>query len=131
MSDQVRLTSLGSTSTSTLVAARPARVTAPTDRRIGSTPTASTADCSTGRGGTGVDERAEHHVAARAGTGVEPGERHAGASCRAAVLAPARRATLAAKTPAPNPLSMLQTVTPGAHELSIASRAASPPYDVP
>ncbi len=44
---------------------------------------------------------------------------------------PARRATRAAKTPAPNPLSMLHTATPGAHEFSIASSAASPPYDVP
>ena len=43
----------------------------------------------------------------------------------------ALRATRAANTPAPNPLSMLTTVTPGAHELSIASSAASPPNDAP
>ena len=41
------------------------------------------------------------------------------------------RATRAAKTPAPYPLSMLTTVTPGAHELSIASRAATPPNEAP
>ena len=38
----------------------------------------------------------------------------------------ARRATRAANTPAPYPLSMLTTVTPGAQELSIASSAAMP-----
>ena len=48
-------------------------------------------------------------------------------SCGAAAL----RATRAAKTPAPYPLSMLTTVTPGAHEFSIASRAARPPNEAP
>ena len=43
----------------------------------------------------------------------------------------ARRATRAAKTPAPNPLSMLHTTTPGAQELSIASSAASPSNEAP
>ena len=32
---------------------------------------------------------------------------------------------------APNPLSMFTTTTPGAHELSIARRAAMPPKDAP
>ena len=41
------------------------------------------------------------------------------------------RATRAANTPAPYPLSMLTTVTPGAQEFSIASSAAIPPRDAP
>ena len=45
--------------------------------------------------------------------------------------AAALRATRAAKTPAPKPLSMLTTVTPGAQEFSIASSAATPPKDAP
>ncbi len=36
-----------------------------------------------------------------------------------------------AKCPAPYPLSMLTTTTPGAHELSIANSAATPPNDAP
>ena len=43
----------------------------------------------------------------------------------------ALRATRAANTPAPKPLSMLTTVTPGAQELSIPSRAAIPPNEAP
>ena len=78
----------------------------------------------------GSDQGAEHHVAARAGAGVEPGESASVGHARTCA-ARARRATRAANTPAPKPLSMLQTVTPGAQELSIASRAARPPYDVP
>jgi hypothetical protein len=37
----------------------------------------------------------------------------------------------AAAQPAPKPLSMLQTVTPEAHELSMPSSADSPPNDAP
>jgi len=37
---------------------------------------------------------------------------------------------LAAAAP-PNPLSMLTTVTPAAHELSMPSNAATPPNDAP
>ena len=44
---------------------------------------------------------------------------------------PARRATLAAKTPAPYPLSMLTTTTPGAHEESMPASAANPPAPTP
>ena len=82
--------------------------------------TAPTASCSTSSGHTGAEQRAEQHVAAGARRGVDPADRAVtgGALCRA---------TRAACTPAPNPLSMLTTVTPGAQELSIASRAASPP----
>ena len=76
---------------------------------------------------TGADQGAEHHVAADAGRRVEPRDAVVSGHARTS----ARRATRAAKTPAPKPLSMLQTVTPGAQELSIASSAARPPYDVP
>jgi hypothetical protein len=40
-------------------------------------------------------------------------------------------ATRAAWTPAPKPLSMFTTTTPGAQELSIASNAAMPPSEAP
>ena len=68
----------------------------------------------------GAHQRAEQHVAAGAGGGVDPQGGH-----RAAL------ATRAANTPAPYPLSMLTTVTPGAQELSMASRAAMPPNEAP
>ena len=72
---------------------------------------------------TGAEQRPEQHVAAGARRGVDPeGADHRGALCRA---------TRAACTPAPYPLSMLTTVTPGAQELSIASRAATPPSEAP
>ena len=67
-----------------------------------------------------VDQRAEQHVAAGAGGAVEPADHR-----------PDRRATRAAKTPAPKPLSMFTTATPGAQALSIASSAASPPKEAP
>ena len=124
-SAQVRRTSLGGASTSTLVAASPARVTcrAVEPHRLG----AQRVDgrLQHGQVGPGPDQRAEQHVAARAGGRVDPEQASRGDRPAA------RRATRAAKTPAPKPLSMLHTTTPGAHELSIASRAASPPYDVP
>ena len=44
---------------------------------------------------------------------------------------PLWRAIRAANTPAPKPLSMLQTATPGAHEFSIPSSAARPPKLAP
>ncbi len=69
----------------------------------------------------GADQCAEEHVATGTGRGVDP-DRHLGA---------ALLATRAAKTPAPYPLSMLTTVTPGAHELSMANKAASPPNEAP
>ncbi len=72
---------------------------------------------------SGADQRAERHVAAGSGRHVEPRDAVLNAHART----PARRATRAANTPAPKPLSMLQTVTPGAQELSIASSAARPP----
>ena len=56
------------------------------------------------------------------GGGVDPD-----ASCVARPCGPPGRRS----TPAPYPLSMLTTVTPGAQELSIASRAASPPNEAP
>src|SRR6185436_14327153 len=75
-------------------------------------------------GDAGTDQRAEQHVAAGPGRGVDPADH---ASARGAAL----RATRAAKTPAPKPLSMFTTVTPGAQELSIPSSAATPPNDAP
>jgi len=44
---------------------------------------------------------------------------------------PRARFIIAAAYPAPKPLSMLTTVTPGAHELSMPSRAAMPPKLAP
>ncbi len=79
-------------------------------------------------GHAGADERAEQHVAAGARGRVDPTDHEPvpGADVGAAL-----RATRAANTPAPKPLSMLTTVTPGAHELSIASSAATPPNEAP
>jgi hypothetical protein len=42
-----------------------------------------------------------------------------------------RRSIRQATTAAPNPLSMFTTLTPSAHELSIASAAATPPAPAP
>ena len=72
----------------------------------------------------GTEQRAEEHVAARARRRVDP---QRSVMRRGAVW----RATRAANTPAPYPLSMLTTVTPGAQELSIASSAAIPPKEAP
>ena len=71
--------------------------------------------------GSGVEQRAEQHVSGGTVCGVNP-ERDAHAG-RLSI-----RATAAA---APNPLSMLTTVTPGAQALSMVSRAAIPPNDAP
>ena len=124
----MRTTSLRGARTSTWIAASPARVTS---RR----PQSDVLDADRVDGRlhdvercAGVDERTEEHVAARAGLAAEPGEAHVDASVPYGC---ARRATRAAKTPAPKPLSMLHTTTPGAQELSIASSAARPPYDAP
>ena len=69
-------------------------------------------------GDADVHQGAEQHVPACAGAAVQPADHR-------------RRATRAAKTPAPKPLSMLTTAIPGAHALSMASSAASPPKDAP
>lgn len=66
--------------------------------------------------GAGIHQGAEQHVAGHARGAVDPAERHARLP----------RAMRAAWTPAEKPLSMLTTTTPGAQELSIPSRAASP-----
>ena len=66
-------------------------------------------------------QRTEQHVAAGTRAGVDPPHR---------LRHRAFRAMRAACTAAPKPLSMLTTV-PGAQELSMASRAASPPKDAP
>src|SRR5204862_1077302 len=79
----------------------------------------------------GVNDRAEAHVTAGARKAVPPTDsRHRCPRARSRASAVAvRRATRAAKTPAPKPLSMPTTTTPGAHELSIVSIAARPPKD--
>ena len=125
MSGQVRRTSLAGAATSTWVRCEPGP-----GHRPGGQPHRLGAERVDGglqhrQVGPRTDQRAEQHVAAGAGGRVDPGDRHAGARTAA------RRATRAANTPAPKPLSMLHTTTPGAHELSIASRAARPPYEVP
>ena len=74
-------------------------------------------------GDAGAEQRAQQHVAGSAGRGVDPDV--------VPVIALDWRATRAAKTPAPYPLSMLTTVMPGAQELSIASSAATPPSEAP
>lgn len=62
----------------------------------------------------------------------EPGPARAGASAAEGSGAPpTRRATRAAKTPAPYPLSMLTVTTPGAQEDSIPASAAKPPAPTP
>ena len=69
----------------------------------------------------GVDQRAEHHVTGNAAEAVEVPERRHERIFR----------MRAASAAAPNPLSMLTTVTPAAQELSIPSSAAMPPNDAP
>src|SRR5437899_4328703 len=84
-------------------------------------------DCCLNRvqGRASIDQCAEKHVAGRAGQALEP--------CCSHGLPPwaARRATRAACTPAPKPLSMFTTTTPGAQEFSMASSAASPSNEAP
>ena len=86
------------------------------------------------QGGAGIEQGPEQHVAAGAGTRVDPGRAHGCGAAEAAVVSEAdalARATRAAWTPAPKPLSTLTTTTPGAQELSMASSAATPPSDMP
>ena len=72
----------------------------------------------------GVQQRTQHHVSAGACLAVEIGRRHAGKRS-------VRRAISVACTPAPNPLSMFTTETPGAQLVNIPSRAARPPNAAP
>ena len=85
-----------------------------------------------------VEERAEELVARHAARAVEIGD----AVCRRAHRAPPSSAFVAsslaggrlmrvAKTAAPNPLSMLTTPIPPAHELSMVSSAETPPKFAP
>ncbi len=75
--------------------------------------------------GAGVDQRPHEHVPGHAEAGVHPavatpdGGAHRGA------------AICAARWPAPYPLSMFTTATPGAQEFSIVSSAASPSNAAP
>jgi hypothetical protein len=71
-----------------------------------------------------VDERAEDHVPGRAAGTVEVDD-------AAHRIFATRRLICEAWWAAPKPLSMLRTDTPAAHELSIASSAASPLSEVP
>ena len=82
---------------------------------------------------TRIQKRGGEHVASDSSDAFEKqGPAHSDSR-----RAPSRRAsrtrwaTLQAAYAAEKPLSMLATVTPGAHELSIASNAASPPKLAP
>src|SRR6185436_6426964 len=78
-----------------------------------------------GQGRAQRDQRAQDHVPARAADQIEVDDAHDPLPERD------RSAMTPAAYPAPNPLSMLTTVTPAAHELSIARSAARPPNDAP
>ena len=66
----------------------------------------------------GVQQGAQNHVAAGAGDTVKIGDFH---------FSPhTRRKMRCAYSPAPKPLSMLTTATPGAQEFSIERRGANP-----
>ena len=98
------------------VAAKPLRETCSTRSATGSGAIASTARL----------EDVDRHAGADAGRRAacrrsRPTRRRPRSSCASARGA-ALRATRAANTPAPYPLSMLTTVTPGAQELSIAEQ---------
>ena len=74
---------------------------------------------------SGIEQRAEDHVAAGARHTVE-------IECLHEVFFPRARSRMrCATTPAPKPLSMLTMDTPEAHELSMASSAANPPKLAP
>ena len=126
MSRQVRWCTESAISTWQRVAASPPRVTCSTRSLTGSGAIASTARCSTSTG-TPAPTSAPSSMSPLA-----PAEASIQMVMASWVLStPTRRATRAANTPAPYPLSMLTTVTPGAQELSIASSAARPPNDAP
>ena len=73
---------------------------------------------------TEFDQRAEHHVAAGPADALEVQVAHADVSSQVRLM-------IAAAMPAPNPLSMLTTLTPAAQEFSMASNAAMPPRFTP
>src|SRR5690606_38866524 len=79
---------------------------------------------------TGVEERAHEHVSAQTGPELEMRALH-GVCAAAAPASLEARATRAAAMPAPYPLSMLHTKTPGAQLLSIVRSAAMPPKLAP
>lgn len=80
-------------------------------------------------GNAEFDQRAEQHVAAGSADALNMEMSHAFRSLtRASSHA---RFMMAAAMPAPNPLSILTTLMPGAHEFSIASNAATPPRFMP
>src|SRR4029450_10145812 len=93
----------------------------------------------------GVQQRPQHHVPGHPGEAVEVGEGHGWAPFRGAPGAsgapgvpgpPAAGRSrvariLAARAPAPNPVSMLTTPTPTAQGVRTASRAARPSKAAP
>jgi hypothetical protein len=114
------------TSTSTLQAPMPPRTTSRRTSRIGSTPTASTADCRTSSG-TPTSTSAPSSMSP-----LMPAEQSSQPINGRRVVDDVRAARdRAAKTPALKPLSMFTTVMPGAQAFSIASSAASPPKLAP
>ena len=79
--------------------------------------------------GTGVDERTERHVTAHAGEAVEP--RRARDRRVVALAQRGVRSIRATAHAAPYPLSIPTTVTPAAHDESMASSAVTPCSDEP
>ena len=88
--------------------------------------------------GASIDQCRQKHVPSRPDPGVHPTDH----GCALPLSGPSRspvadpapiaaRATRAAWTAAPKPLSMLTTTTPAAQELSMVSSAATPPNDAP
>ena len=84
--------------------------------------------------GTGVEQRRQDHVTSRPAARVDPEASQVAARTGTGAghgFRAGRRAMRAAQTAAPNPLSMLTTLMPGAQALSIVSSAAIPPRPVP
>ncbi len=73
-----------------------------------------------------IEKRADEHVA-----GDSRELRIEQQDALSAHVVPRRRLIFVACAAAPNPLSMLTTLTPGAHEFSMPRRAAMPPNDAP
>ena len=126
MSFQVRWwCSSSSRRTWALVAATPPRSTGSASSAQPPTSTRRTSGHDLVEVGPGVEQRAEGHVAGHPGEAVEPGHP---ALSHGPTPVPRSRATAQA---APKPLSMPTTVTPAAHDESMASSAVTPSSDAP
>ena len=126
MSRQLRWWTESAISTWQRVAAKPLRLTCSGRRVTGSGATASMLSLSTASGTPApISAPSSMSPLAPAEASIQTLMR------RLAARRAVRRAIRAAATPAPYPLSMLTTVTPGAQELSMPSRAASPPKEAP